>query len=168
MSLLGSSENPACPHGTQYKEEHILSGTDQGQMHFFCPDSMCTVMPGFHKTEEKRNSYRVGTSKKNIGRDIISWRWCQFWTVKARPANVICPIPAEHTNSVVAKAWNSGFVHSITERKENESWLPISREGHPGQNQSLETVHKSFDLLSKPQFVVKPEEEIPARKRSEQ
>lgn len=103
----------------------MLSGADQEQMHFFCPDSMCIVIPGFHKTEQKGNSYLVGTSKKNIGTDSASWMWCQDWTAKARPANVTCPVAAAHSNSDVAMAWNLGFVHSITERKENESWLPI-------------------------------------------
>lgn len=79
------------------------------------------VIPGFHKTEEKGSSYLVGTSKKNIGTDIARWRWCQFRTVKARPANTVCPIAPAHNSSPVAKAWNLGLVHSITERKESES-----------------------------------------------
>ena len=79
------------------------------------------IIPGFHKTEEKRSSYPVGTSKKNTGTNIARWRGCQFQIVKARPANIICPTAPAHNNRAVAKAWNLGLVHSITGRKENES-----------------------------------------------
>lgn len=121
--------SPTCPHDTKLKEEHTLSGVNQIQMHCFHPDSMYMIIPGFHKTEEKRSSYPVGTSKKNTSTNIARWRGCQFQIVKARPANIICPTAPAHNNRAVAKAWNLGLVHSITGRKENESWFQIKMGG---------------------------------------
>lgn len=79
--------------------------------------------PWIIQQRRKEISYLVGIRKKNSGADIANWRWCQFRIAKARPPNITCPIPPAQNASAIIKAWNSGLVHSNTERKENDVWL---------------------------------------------
>ena len=71
----------------------------------------------FKTQRRNKSSYLVGISKTNIGTDIASWRWCQFWNANARPARIRPPKWWELIDSVVTKAWVLGLVHSNTERK---------------------------------------------------
>lgn len=65
----------------------------------------------------EESSYLVSIRKKNIGTDIASWRWCQFWNDKARPDNIMFPKQEAQDKRTDTMAKNLGLVHSTTERK---------------------------------------------------
>ena len=86
-------------------------------MHFFCPYTCSLLSQNSITQNRKGSSYLVSIRKKNIGTDIVSWRWCQILNRKARPADIMYPILGAQDKSAAIMVRNLGLVHSNTERK---------------------------------------------------